>query len=348
MLNKATSVDPSNPDVYLKLGIGPERLGNNEAAVLAWQKYLRAGSQRRHGRGGQGADRQAQPEGDHHDHGGDPTTTAPAPRRPPRRPARPPRPRPSSTARMGLDVYTGHSRRRPSTSRFFGDGPVDEGKRVNLSISADVKDSAVVIRVEGDLDVYTAPRLKEALEEAVAGGKRLVLDLSEVHFIDSTALGVLVGALQQSQSSGGEFRLVVDDPYLAQDLSHHRFRRDFLHLSPGGRRLSDGLTPRRPDSRVPWACYRSPLKRQPTRSLSLATHNHREERRCQEDRRHPGQGRGQRGVVPEGPLLPLHRRRRAGDRRRGSQGPRGAGGLSARVLGVAQGGARRRSSTLPW
>jgi len=85
---------------------------------------------------------------------------------------------------------------------------------VNLSVSADVNDSSVVIRVEGDLDVYTAPRLKEALVEAAARGKRLVLDLSEVHFIDSTALGVLVGTLQQTQSTGCEFRLVVEDPYL--------------------------------------------------------------------------------------------------------------------------------------
>ena len=40
VLNKATSVDPSNPDVYLKLGTAQNGLGNTEAAVLAWQKYL--------------------------------------------------------------------------------------------------------------------------------------------------------------------------------------------------------------------------------------------------------------------------------------------------------------------
>ncbi|MBN1631433.1 MAG: STAS domain-containing protein [Thermoleophilia bacterium] len=75
-------------------------------------------------------------------------------------------------------------------------------------------ESAVVVHAEGDLDVYTAPRLKEVLDEHVAGAKRLVLDLSEVHFIDSTALAVLVGALQQSQATDGEFRLVVSDPFL--------------------------------------------------------------------------------------------------------------------------------------
>ena len=85
---------------------------------------------------------------------------------------------------------------------------------MSLVISTDMGESAVVVHAEGDLDVYTAPRLKEVLDEHVVGKKRLVLDLSDVHFIDSTALGVLVSALQQSQSSDGEFRLVVGDPFL--------------------------------------------------------------------------------------------------------------------------------------
>ena len=83
-----------------------------------------------------------------------------------------------------------------------------------MSISTDMVENAVVVHAEGDLDVYTAPRLKEVLDEHVGGQRRVVVDLSDVHFIDSTALGVLVGALQQSQSNDGELRLVVDDPFL--------------------------------------------------------------------------------------------------------------------------------------
>lgn len=40
VLNKATSVDPNNPEVFLRLGMAQNRLGNTEAAILAWQKYL--------------------------------------------------------------------------------------------------------------------------------------------------------------------------------------------------------------------------------------------------------------------------------------------------------------------
>lgn len=85
---------------------------------------------------------------------------------------------------------------------------------MSLSISTEAQDGAVVIHVEGDLDVYTAPRLKEVLDEAVAGGGRLILDLSGVHFIDSTALGVLVGTHQETQSGDSRFCLVVEDPFL--------------------------------------------------------------------------------------------------------------------------------------
>jgi cytochrome c-type biogenesis protein CcmH/NrfG len=40
VLNQATSVDPDNPDVFLKLGIAQRNLGNTGAALLAWQRYL--------------------------------------------------------------------------------------------------------------------------------------------------------------------------------------------------------------------------------------------------------------------------------------------------------------------
>ncbi len=85
---------------------------------------------------------------------------------------------------------------------------------MTLSINTETAGEGTVVHVDGDLDVYTAPRLKEALDEARTGEGSLVLDLSEVKFMDSTALGVLVGAQQTSQSNGGDLRLVVSDPSL--------------------------------------------------------------------------------------------------------------------------------------
>jgi anti-sigma B factor antagonist len=55
-------------------------------------------------------------------------------------------------------------------------------------------DRTSAISVEGELDLFTAPRLKWTLMDAIEAGRdRLVVDLSSVSFLDSTALGVLVG-----------------------------------------------------------------------------------------------------------------------------------------------------------
>lgn len=54
---------------------------------------------------------------------------------------------------------------------------------------------AVVVRLAGELDLSNAPTVREALAGALGrGSPRLVVDLSDVTFIDSTALGVLVEA----------------------------------------------------------------------------------------------------------------------------------------------------------
>ena len=85
---------------------------------------------------------------------------------------------------------------------------------MNLSITTEAREDPLVMHASGDLDVYTAPQLKEALDKAGLDGKTIVLNLSAVHFIDSAALGVLVATLQQSRAHDGDLYLVMDDPYL--------------------------------------------------------------------------------------------------------------------------------------
>jgi anti-sigma B factor antagonist len=62
----------------------------------------------------------------------------------------------------------------------------------------------------GEVDIYTAPRLKEHLVKVLdEGATGVVVDLSGVTFIDSTALGVLIGAVRRLHEADGRMALVV-------------------------------------------------------------------------------------------------------------------------------------------
>ena len=65
------------------------------------------------------------------------------------------------------------------------------------------------LHVEGEIDVATAPQLRAALTALVDGGaRRITLDLAEVRFVDSSGLGVLVGALRKLEDrNGGRLRV---------------------------------------------------------------------------------------------------------------------------------------------
>ena len=73
--------------------------------------------------------------------------------------------------------------------------------------------SVPVAAVTGEIDVATAPALRERLQELVGDTTpTVVVDLSAVSFLDSTALGVLVGAHKRCREAGGQLRLVITEP----------------------------------------------------------------------------------------------------------------------------------------
>jgi anti-sigma B factor antagonist len=73
----------------------------------------------------------------------------------------------------------------------------------------------VVIRLSGEVDVFSAPRLREKIIELVNQGCRLIVaDLDAVDFLDSTGLGVLVGGLKRLRSHDGEMSVVCNEPRL--------------------------------------------------------------------------------------------------------------------------------------
>jgi anti-sigma B factor antagonist len=79
-------------------------------------------------------------------------------------------------------------------------------------VQRELDEHVLVISIQGELDLSTAPRLKWMLHDALAGGHdQLVLDLARTTFMDSTALGVLV-AIRRKLVAGQQLTIVCATP----------------------------------------------------------------------------------------------------------------------------------------
>ena len=88
-----------------------------------------------------------------------------------------------------------------------GDPGLDGGFRIEEDRPAP---ATAVLAVYGEADLHSAPELRERLRAAIDGGAtNVVLDLSEASFVDSTSLGVLLGAMKRLHEQDGHIQLVV-------------------------------------------------------------------------------------------------------------------------------------------
>ena len=80
-----------------------------------------------------------------------------------------------------------------------------------------IDDDRHIVAVTGEIDLFTAPELKQKLTDAIEGGKsRIVVDLTETSFLDSTALGVLIGAVKRLRTRDGALVIVNVDQNIAK------------------------------------------------------------------------------------------------------------------------------------
>ena len=79
----------------------------------------------------------------------------------------------------------------------------------NFSVNTELLEGDVrVLRVAGDVDFDAAPQFKRQITSRIdAGERRIVIDLSQVSFIDSTAIGVLIAAIRRLEAAGGSLSL---------------------------------------------------------------------------------------------------------------------------------------------
>jgi anti-sigma B factor antagonist len=93
-------------------------------------------------------------------------------------------------------------------SRGLG-GLNPRGENVDLTLATNVVEGATIIAVGGEIDVYTAPKLRDKITELVADGVYdIIVDMEAVEFLDSTGLGVLVGGLKKVRAHDGSLQLI--------------------------------------------------------------------------------------------------------------------------------------------
>jgi anti-sigma B factor antagonist len=87
--------------------------------------------------------------------------------------------------------------------------PNPRGEDVDLTLATSEVDGATIIAVGGEIDVYTAPKLRDKITELVANGVYdIIVDMEAVEFLDSTGLGVLVGGLKKVRAHDGSLQLI--------------------------------------------------------------------------------------------------------------------------------------------
>ncbi|GGV97450.1 anti-sigma factor antagonist [Streptomyces narbonensis] len=90
-----------------------------------------------------------------------------------------------------------------------------------IEVDEDERGPWTVLRIRGELDLVTSPRIRRRVHDAVAGGRHdLVIDLSAVRFCDSSGVGVLIAARRLLRSCGGRLRLILPEAVIESGDGH--------------------------------------------------------------------------------------------------------------------------------
>jgi anti-sigma B factor antagonist len=93
-----------------------------------------------------------------------------------------------------------------------------------LEIQIEEAEDHTVCRPVGELDAYTVGQFRESLGDLATNG-RLLIDLSEVPFMDSAGLGALIGGIRRAREAGGEVAVACSRPTLTRLLHTTGFDR---------------------------------------------------------------------------------------------------------------------------
>jgi len=103
-----------------------------------------------------------------------------------------------------------------------------------FDVSLDDRGIVAVVRVKGEVDTATAPRMGEVVDEQMARGRRVVLELSAVEFMDLHGLAVLMRASRRARADGGGFALERPAPCVIRLIDLVRMDGE-IEILPDGR-----------------------------------------------------------------------------------------------------------------
>ncbi|MGQ0678157.1 MAG: STAS domain-containing protein [Actinomycetota bacterium] len=89
-----------------------------------------------------------------------------------------------------------------------------------MEIGSSTVDDWTILKLDGEVDIYTAGKLRDAVNQTVEEGRfRLAFDLSDMEFMDSSGLGVLIAALKRVKEHEGELVLLSPRDQMRRILS---------------------------------------------------------------------------------------------------------------------------------
>lgn len=91
-------------------------------------------------------------------------------------------------------------------------GPNMTNDELSIDLKPEDGGETLVLNLRGSMDIATSPTVRAALTEAIDGGaNHLIVDLTRLDFLDSTGLGVLIGAHRRTAENNGSLRLIVNE-----------------------------------------------------------------------------------------------------------------------------------------
>ena len=118
----------------------------------------------------------------------------------------------TTSGRAGTLTTTGAAGKTSGTETYTRSSLASEVVAIQLELDTRTEGDWTVLDVVGEVDLYTAPSLRDKLVSMIDGGaRRLLVNLGGVGFMDSSGLGVLVGGLKRSKERGGDLSLVCSE-----------------------------------------------------------------------------------------------------------------------------------------